>query len=54
MSRDILLSLIDAGPEQPRKNFDPAGIDELAQSMAALEGESEDVTDLLPNVTERG
>jgi ParB family chromosome partitioning protein len=35
MSRDILLSLIDADPEQPRKNFDPAGIDELAQSMAA-------------------
>jgi ParB family chromosome partitioning protein len=35
MSCDILLSLIDADPEQPRKHFDQAQLDELAQSMAA-------------------
>jgi len=35
MSRDILLSLIDADPEQPRKHFDTTQLDELAQSMAA-------------------
>jgi len=35
MSRDILLALIDADPEQPRKHFDTTQLDELAQSMAA-------------------
>jgi ParB/RepB/Spo0J family partition protein len=35
MSRDILLNHIDAAPEQPRKHFDQASLDELAQSMAA-------------------
>jgi ParB/RepB/Spo0J family partition protein len=33
MSRDILLSLIDADPEQPRKHFDAGKLAELAQSM---------------------
>jgi ParB family chromosome partitioning protein len=35
MSRDILLALIDADPDQPRKHFDKTQLDELAQSMAA-------------------
>ena len=35
MSRDILLSLIDPDPDQPRQHFDQAAIDELAQSIAA-------------------
>lgn len=35
MSRDILLSLIDPDPSQPRKTFDEGALDELAQSMAA-------------------
>ncbi len=35
MSRDILLRLVDTDPEQPRKHFDQAALDELAQSMAA-------------------
>lgn len=35
MSRDILLSLIDTDPGQPRKHFDQAGLEELAQSMRA-------------------
>lgn len=35
MTRDILLSLIDPDPEQPRKHFDPASINELAQSIEA-------------------
>lgn len=32
---DIPLHLIDPDPEQPRKHFDPAALDELAQSMKA-------------------
>lgn len=36
MSRDISINLIDADPQQPRKHFDPAGIDELARSMAEI------------------
>lgn len=35
MSQDILLSLIDPDPEQPRKHFDTAAIEELAQSLTA-------------------
>lgn len=35
MSRDILLSLIDPDPAQPRKHFDQTALDELAQSMHA-------------------
>jgi len=35
MSRDILLSLVDPDPEQPRQHFDPVKIGELAQSMLA-------------------
>ena len=35
MSRDIPLGLIDPDPDQPRKHFDPAALDELAGSMAA-------------------
>ncbi len=35
MSRDILLSHIDADPDQPRKHFDQAALDELTQSMQA-------------------
>ena len=35
MSRDILLSLIDADPGQPRRRFDETSIAELAQSMDA-------------------
>lgn len=35
MSHDILLSLIDPDPEQPRKHFDEAGISDLAQSIEA-------------------
>ena len=35
MSRDILISLIDRDPKQPRQTFDPVALDELAQSMAA-------------------
>jgi len=34
MSRDIILSLIDPDPGQPRKHFQEIGIKELAQSMA--------------------
>jgi len=34
MSRDILLSLIDPAPRQPRKHLNEIGIKELAQSMA--------------------
>lgn len=33
MSQDILLTLIDPDPQQPRKNFDPASLAELVQSM---------------------
>lgn len=33
MSRDILLSLIDADPAQPRKHFDGEKVAELAESM---------------------
>lgn len=33
MSHDILLSLIDTDPGQPRRHFDPAALDELAQSF---------------------
>ena len=35
MSRDILLTDIDRDPEQPRKHFDAAALQELADSMAA-------------------
>jgi ParB family chromosome partitioning protein len=35
MSRDILLNLIDPDPGQPRKHFDQAALDELAQSIKA-------------------
>lgn len=35
MSHDILLSLIDPDPDQPRKNFDAAKLEELAKSMQA-------------------
>ena len=35
MSRDILLHLIDAVPDQPRTHFDQGALDGLAQSMAA-------------------
>lgn len=35
MSQDILLTLIDADPEQPRRFFDPAALAELAQSIGA-------------------
>lgn len=35
MSRDILVNLIDPDPDQPRKHFDEAGIQELAQSIKA-------------------
>lgn len=35
MSQDILLTLIDADPGQPRRNFDPVALAELAQSIAA-------------------
>jgi ParB family chromosome partitioning protein len=35
MTRDILLSLIDPDPEQPRKHFDQTKLDELAQSIGA-------------------
>ncbi len=33
MSHDIPIHLIDADPDQPRKHFDQAALDELAQSM---------------------
>jgi len=35
MAHDIDLALIDPDPEQPRRHFDQARLDELAQSMAA-------------------
>jgi ParB/RepB/Spo0J family partition protein len=35
MSRDILLTLIDTDPEQPRKHFDRQALTELAASIAA-------------------
>lgn len=35
MSRDIPIDLIDPDPEQPRRHFDEARLDELAQSMRA-------------------
>lgn len=35
MSRDILISLIDPDPDQPRKYFDEASLAELAQSIQA-------------------
>ena len=35
MSQDILVNLIDPDPEQPRRHFDMAAIDELAQSIAS-------------------
>jgi ParB/RepB/Spo0J family partition protein len=35
VSRDTPLALIDPDPDQPRRHFDPAAIDELAGSMAA-------------------
>lgn len=35
MSRDILLSLIDPNPDQPRKHFDEDKLNELAQSIQA-------------------
>jgi ParB family chromosome partitioning protein len=35
MSRDILLSLIDPDPDQPRKHFDQGSLDELAATIAA-------------------
>jgi ParB/RepB/Spo0J family partition protein len=35
MSRDILVNHIAPDPDQPRKHFDQATLDELAQSMAA-------------------
>lgn len=35
MSRDILVNLIDPDPEQPRRQFEPAAIQELADSLTA-------------------
>ena len=35
MSRDIPVAHIDPDPNQPRQHFDPAALDDLAQSMAA-------------------
>ena len=35
MSRDILIDLIDADPDQPRRNFDPELLAELAASIKA-------------------
>lgn len=35
MSQDILVTLIDPDPDQPRRHFDMAAIDELAQSIAS-------------------
>lgn len=35
MSRDILASLIDADPNQPRRHFDEASLQELADSLRA-------------------